>query len=133
MHLLQAGVEVATIALWLRQDRLETTDHYVEGTVCRSKVERILLGALRDRLLQPDALRHALGRVADEIARLAGQVTEVRARKQAELAKAGKMVTAALSERPLPRPRLASLSFVWRSRRLAATMILASVFRRTSG
>ena len=31
MHLLQAGVDVATIALWLGHERLETTHHYVEA------------------------------------------------------------------------------------------------------
>ena len=29
MHLLQAGVDVATIPLWLSHERLETTHHYV--------------------------------------------------------------------------------------------------------
>ena len=31
MHPLQAGVDVATIALWLGHERLETTHHYVEA------------------------------------------------------------------------------------------------------
>ena len=31
MHLLQAGVDGATIALWLGHERLETTHHYVEA------------------------------------------------------------------------------------------------------
>ena len=31
MHLLQAGVDVATIALWLGHEGLETTHHYVEA------------------------------------------------------------------------------------------------------
>ena len=30
MHLLQAGVDIATIALWLGHERLETTHQYVE-------------------------------------------------------------------------------------------------------
>ncbi len=31
MHLLQAGVDIATIALWLGHERLETTHQYVEA------------------------------------------------------------------------------------------------------
>ena len=31
MHLLQAGVDVATIALWLGHERLDTTHHHVEA------------------------------------------------------------------------------------------------------
>ena len=31
MHLLQAGVDMATIALWLGHERLETTHHYIEA------------------------------------------------------------------------------------------------------
>ena len=31
MHLLQAGVDMATIALWLGHERLETTHQYVEA------------------------------------------------------------------------------------------------------
>ena len=31
MHLLQAGVDVATIALWLGHERLETTHQYIEA------------------------------------------------------------------------------------------------------
>jgi integrase/recombinase XerD len=31
MHLLQAGVDVATIALWLGHERLETTHLYLEA------------------------------------------------------------------------------------------------------
>ena len=31
MHLLQAGVDVAAIALWLGHERLETTHYYVEA------------------------------------------------------------------------------------------------------
>ena len=31
MHLLQVGIDVATIALWLGHERLETTHHYVEA------------------------------------------------------------------------------------------------------
>ena len=31
MHLLQAGIDVATIALWLGHERLETTHQYVEA------------------------------------------------------------------------------------------------------
>ena len=31
MHLLQAGVDMATIALWLGHECLETTHHYVEA------------------------------------------------------------------------------------------------------
>ena len=31
MHLLQAGVDVATIPLWLGHERLETTHHHVEA------------------------------------------------------------------------------------------------------
>ena len=59
-------------------------------TVCRSKVERIFLGALRDRLLEPGAIRYALRRVADEVARLTGDVADLLGRKQAELADARK-------------------------------------------
>ena len=31
MHLLQAGVDVAVIALWLGHERLETTHMYIEA------------------------------------------------------------------------------------------------------
>ena len=31
MHLLQVGIDVATIALWLGHERLETIHHYVEA------------------------------------------------------------------------------------------------------
>ena len=31
MHLLQAGVDIATIALWLGHERLEPTHQYVEA------------------------------------------------------------------------------------------------------
>ena len=31
MHLLQAGVDMATIALWLGHERLKTTHQYVEA------------------------------------------------------------------------------------------------------
>ena len=54
-------------------------------TVCRSKVERIFLRALRDRLLEPGVVSYALRRVADEVARLAADVPEMLGRKQAEL------------------------------------------------
>ena len=59
-------------------------------TVCRSKLERIFLRALRDRLLDPGAIRHALRRVADELAKLHRDVPDIRRRKKAELALARK-------------------------------------------
>jgi site-specific recombinase XerD len=52
MHLLQAGVDLATIALWLGHERLETTHLYLEADL-----------ALKERALQrltplgPDACR----------------------------------------------------------------------------
>ena len=57
-------------------------------TVCRSLVERVFLAALRARLLEPGVVRYALGRVAAEVARLSGDVADLRRAKQAELAEA---------------------------------------------
>ena len=51
-------------------------------TVCRAKVERIFLRALRDKLLEPGAIRHALRRVADEVVRLTGDVADMVGRKE---------------------------------------------------
>ena len=56
----------------------------------RAKAERIFLRALRDRLLEPGAVRYALRRVADEIAKLSGDVADAVRRKKAELADARK-------------------------------------------
>ena len=57
-------------------------------TIRRSKLERIFLCALRDRLLDPVIIRYALQRVADEVATLHGDVADVRGRKQTELVQA---------------------------------------------
>ena len=57
-------------------------------TVSRSKLERIFLRALRDRLLAPAVIRYALRRVADEVVNLHGDVADIRSRKKAELAAA---------------------------------------------
>ena len=57
-------------------------------TVCRSLVERVFLAGLRARLLEPGVVRYALGRVAAEVARLSGDVADLRRAKQAELAEA---------------------------------------------
>ena len=59
-------------------------------TVSRSKLERIFLSALRSRLSDPAVIRYAFQRVSDEIAKLHGDVGDLRSRKQAELAAAGK-------------------------------------------
>ena len=61
-------------------------------TVKRSKVERILLAAVGDRLLEPGTVRHALRRVGDELAKLSGDVADMCGRKEAELADAQKRV-----------------------------------------
>ncbi len=53
-------------------------------TVGRKKAERILLGAIVERLVEPGAVRHALRRVSEEVARLAGDLGGLVARKQAE-------------------------------------------------
>ena len=57
-------------------------------TLCRSKLERIFLSALRDRLLDPAAIRYAFQRVAAEVAQVHGDVADIRSRKQAELCSA---------------------------------------------
>ncbi len=57
-------------------------------TVRRRKVERIFFAALTERLLEPGVVRYALKRVADELKRLAGEVSVRLAGKEAELAKA---------------------------------------------
>ena len=57
-------------------------------TVRRRKAERIFFAALTDRLLEPGVVRYALKRVADELKRLAGDVSARVAGKEAELAKA---------------------------------------------
>ena len=57
-------------------------------TLSRSKLERIFLRALRDRLLDPAAIRYALQRVAAEVAQVHGDVADIRSRKQAELSPA---------------------------------------------
>ena len=54
-------------------------------TVRRSKLERLLLGGLCDRLLEPGVVSYALRRVADEITKLSGEVAGMSGRKQAEL------------------------------------------------
>ena len=54
-------------------------------TVNRSCVERVFLGAIRDRLLEPGAILYALGRVAERIRELSPEVEGRRAGKQAEL------------------------------------------------
>ena len=59
-------------------------------TVRRSKLERLLLAALCDRLLEPGVVSYALRRVADEIAKLSGEVAGMFDRKQAELVAARK-------------------------------------------
>ena len=53
-------------------------------TVNRSCVEKVFLGAIRDRLLEPGAIVYALGRVAERIRELSPEVEERRAGKQAE-------------------------------------------------
>ena len=55
-----------------------------------SKLERIFLRGLSDRLLDPAAIRHALRCVADEVAKLHGDVADIRRRKKAELTVARK-------------------------------------------
>ena len=45
MHLLQAGVDVATIALWLGHERLDTTHQYVEADL--QLKERALANSIR--------------------------------------------------------------------------------------
>ena len=59
-------------------------------TVCRAKAERIFFRELRARLLEPGVVRHALRRVADEIAKLRGDAAGMVRRKTAELAAARK-------------------------------------------
>ena len=59
-------------------------------TVCRAKAERIFLGALRDRLLDPAAIRYALLRVSAEVEKLSGDVADTLGRKQTELDEARK-------------------------------------------
>ena len=59
-------------------------------TVCRSKVERIFFRRLTERLLEPDVVHHALRRVADEVAKLSGDVADMVARKTSELTAARK-------------------------------------------
>ena len=57
MHLLQAGVDIATIALWLGHERLETTHQYVEADLeLKERALRKLepLGQ-RTRRFKPDA------------------------------------------------------------------------------
>ena len=58
--------------------------------VSRSKVERIFLRGVCERLLEPAAVSRALQRVAAEAARLAGDLGGLVSRKQAELAEATK-------------------------------------------
>ena len=55
-----------------------------------SKLERIFLRGLSDLLLDPAAIRHALRCVADEVAKLHGDVADIRRRKKAELTVARK-------------------------------------------
>ena len=59
-------------------------------TVCRSKLERIFFRALSTRLLEPGVVRYALRRVADEVAKLSGDVADMVRRKTSELADARK-------------------------------------------
>ena len=56
--------------------------------VSRRKLERIFLRDLRDRLLDPAVIHYALGRLADEAAKLHGNVADIRSRKVAELSAA---------------------------------------------
>lgn len=51
MHLLQAGVDVSVIALWLGHESPATTHHYVEADLAMK--ERALA-----RLQEPDAKLH---------------------------------------------------------------------------
>jgi integrase len=46
MHLLQAGVDPATIALWLGHERLETTHIYVEADLAMKEQALEKLGPL---------------------------------------------------------------------------------------
>ena len=59
-------------------------------TVRRSLAEKIFLGAIRDRLLEPGAVRHVLGRVAEEIKKLSADRSGVLGRKTRELRDAEK-------------------------------------------
>ena len=59
-------------------------------TVCRAKVERIFLRALAEEILQPSAVRYALCRVADEVAKVAGTVPDLLRSKRADLEKASR-------------------------------------------
>ena len=56
--------------------------------VSRRKLERIFLRELRCRLLDPAVIHYALTRLADEVAKLHGSVSDLRSRKQAELSAA---------------------------------------------
>jgi site-specific recombinase XerD len=61
MHLLQAGVDITVVALWLGHESTETTHQYVEASLAMkeqalSKLEEMPVGKVRyrpsDRLLQ---------------------------------------------------------------------------------
>jgi site-specific recombinase XerD len=56
MHLFQAGVDLATIALWLGHERLETTHLYVEAdlTIKQRALERLAPLGQRARRFKPD-------------------------------------------------------------------------------
>lgn len=61
MHLLQSGVDITVIALWLGHESLETTHQYIEADLAMkerafSKLEELPLDKIRyrasDKLLQ---------------------------------------------------------------------------------
>ena len=61
--------------------------------VPRRRVENIILGAVRERLLRPEALRHVFERVRVEIERLLSDVPDMLSRKVAQLDDARRRVT----------------------------------------